>query len=285
MRVGDSIKAVQRRWNTLQSRNPVTLWAHRTWADVTSTLSPSDFWYGRYPHTFLERRPPEPDESPSEVPEIIWCFWTGANPLTPNRAESLAQMREINPGTPVELITPDRLPDFVLPTHPLHAAYDDLSLVHRSDYLRAYFLHHHGGGYSDLKQLRGPWRGPMNRLRDSDAWLLGPALTDPAWAGQAPERLGAHLRRYYRRIASESTLIAKSHSPLTAEWLREVDRRLDYFAPALAETDGGTWGQAPDYPITWTGLLADVLHPLCLKHGNRIVLDGSVAWNESAPYR
>lgn len=260
-------------------------WASRRWADFTSRLSPSDFWYGRYPHTFLERRPPDVGDAVSEVPEVIWCFWTGTNPLTPNRAACLAQMREINPRTPVELITPDRLTSFVVSTHPLPAAYDDLSFVHRSDYLRAYFLHHYGGGYSDLKRLRGPWRSPLDRLRTSDGWLLGNPLTAPAWAGEAPGRLGTHLRRYYRQIASESTLIAKSHSPLTAEWLREVERRLDYYAPALAESEGGIWGRASDYPISWTGLLGDVLHPLCLKHRDRVLLDDSIAWDESVAYR
>lgn len=285
MQVGDSIKAVQRRWNKFQSRNPVKLLAHRTWADVTSRLSPSDFWYGRYPHTFLERRPPMPDDSPSEVADVIWCFWTGTNPLTPNRAASLAQMREINPRTRIELITADRLPSFVVEEHPLPAAYEHLSFVHRSDYLRAYFLHHYGGGYADLKPLRSPWEPAIERLRASDRWLLGSRLRDPAWSGQAPDRLGMHLRRYYRLIASESVLIARSHSPLTGEWLREVDRRLDYYAPALAESDGGIWGQDPGYPIPWTGLLADVLHPLCLKYGDRLLLDETVAWDDRVPYR
>ncbi|GGI46686.1 glycosyltransferase family 32 protein [Agromyces flavus] len=279
------MKAVQRRWNKVQSRNPVNLWVDRTRADVMSRLSSPDFWYGRYPHTFLERRPPDGGDAASQVPEVIWCFWTGSNPLTPNRAACLAQMREVNPHTPVELITPERLPSFVVSTHPLHRAYDDLSLVHRSDYLRAYFLHHFGGGYSDLKQLRGPWRSALDRMRTSDAWLIGPPLTHPAWAGEGPGRLGAHLRRYYRRIASESTLIAKSHTPLTGEWLREVERRLDYQAPALAEAEGGIWGQEPGYPISWTGLLGDVLHPLCLKYGDRVVLDDSIAWVEDVPYR
>ncbi|MGW9631489.1 hypothetical protein ACWGST_12360 [Agromyces sp. NPDC055520] len=285
MRIGESVKAVQRRWNKLQARNPVSLWASRTSADLTSRLSPSDFWYGRYPHTFLERRLPEVDDAPLEVPEVIWCFWTGTNPLTPNRAASLEQMREINPLTPVELITPDRLASFVVSTHPLPSAYDDLSLVHRADYLRAYFLHHYGGGYSDLKRLRSPWRPALDRLRASDEWLLGNRLTHPAWAGQAPGRLGTHLRRYYRQIASESTLITKSHSPLTCEWLREVERRLEYYAPALAESKGGIWGQDSDYPISWTGLLADVLHPLCLKYRDRVLLDESIAWDEGTAYR
>ncbi|MEU5467039.1 hypothetical protein [Kocuria salsicia] len=51
----------------------------------------------------------------------------------------------------MELVTPENLSDWVLPQHPLHRAYENLSLVCRSNYLRASLTHHHGGGYCDLK--------------------------------------------------------------------------------------------------------------------------------------
>lgn len=54
-------------------------------------------------------------------------------------------------GLPVELVTPKNLSDWVLPQHPLHRAYENLSLVCCSKYLRVSLTHHHGGGYCDLK--------------------------------------------------------------------------------------------------------------------------------------
>jgi hypothetical protein len=283
--VKGSVKALHRRWGKAQAHNRAHLWLKRKGADIASRLSPPDFWYGRYPHTFLERRPPDGGNAVSEVANVIWCFWTGDNPLTPNRAAGLARMREVNPHTPVELITPDRLASFVLPDHPLPTAYRDLSLVHRSDYLRAYFLHHYGGGYSDIKRLDGAWQPSLDKLRASEAWALGNRLSDPAWAGQASDRLGVHLRRYYRQILSESTLIVKSHTQLSAEWLREVERRIAYYAPALGESRGEIWGSAADYPIPWTGILADVLHPLCLKYREHVIIDDSITWDEGVAYR
>ena len=53
----------------------------------------------------------------------------------------------------------------------------------------------------------------------------------------------------------------------------------------MSESEGGIWGQEPGYPIPWTGLLADVLHPLCLKYRDRVLLDDAIAWDESVPYR
>lgn len=283
--IGEFAKNLYRRYDRSLRHNSALRWVRRRPAEIARLLSPPDFWYGRYPHTFLERTPPEPD-GPLEVPNIIWVFWTGDNPLTPNREAGLVRIRGFNPGTDVELVTPDRLDSFVVPGHPLHPAYEYLSLEHRSDYLRAYFLHHYGGGYADVKPLVASWRPAMDRLRDSDRWLLGVPLTDPAWAsGDTPGRLGTHLMRYYRELLSASVLVAKSHSPFTGEWLREVDRRLDYYEPALREHTGPRTDQESRYPIVWTGILGQVFHPLCLKHRGKLLTDHTVTWDQSAAYR
>ncbi|GAA1468828.1 hypothetical protein [Microbacterium thalassium] len=254
-----------------------------TW--VGSRLSSSEFSYGRYPFTFLERHPPADLGGASELPRQIWSFWVGDNPLTPARKAGLERMREVNPGIPVELITPDRLPDFILPEHPLHPAYELLSYNHRSDYLRAYFLHHYGGGYSDIKPLVGSWEPAFERLDASDAWLLGHPLSDPKWAGPSWGRLQKHLQRYYRILVFGAVLIGKSHTPLTAEWLREVERLLDYHEPALREVPGDMWGHNPGYPVRWMGLQGSVLQPLCLKHQDRMLYDTSIGWDTRAEYR
>ena len=78
----------------------------------------------------------------------IYCFWTGTNEMNETRLNGLNKLRSVS-GCNVVLITPDNLNDFLI--EPLHPAYKYLSLVHRSDYLRAYFMHYHGGGYSDIK--------------------------------------------------------------------------------------------------------------------------------------
>ena len=40
---------------------------------------------------------------------------------------------------------------FIHPQYPIHPAYNFLSNIHRSDYLRCYFMHILGGGYADIK--------------------------------------------------------------------------------------------------------------------------------------
>lgn len=273
------------RWvGRVRGDNPIDESIRKFKAYIGSRLSPSDFWYGRYPHTFLERRPPE-DPGSSALPEVIWTLWLGENELTPGRRKGIESIRTRNPDLRVELITPDRLDELVVPGYPLHPAYANLSLNHRSDYMRAYLLHHHGGGYADIKSLVGPWLPAFQRLAESDSWLVGRPLTDPKWAGNSSGRLQTHLRRYYRLVVFGSVLIAKSHTPLTAEWIREVDRLLDYYAPALQETPGNMWGNNAGYPIPWMGLQGSTLQPLCLKYQSRIIHDESISWDMRVAYR
>ncbi|MGI9252585.1 MAG: hypothetical protein ACR2J8_02470, partial [Thermomicrobiales bacterium] len=80
------------------------------------------------------------------APRTVYCFWTGENEMPSQRLESLETIRQ-NAGCEVVLVTPDNLADFLV--EPLHEAYDYLSCTHRADYLRAWFMHHRGGGYTD----------------------------------------------------------------------------------------------------------------------------------------
>ena len=224
------MKAVQRRWDKLQSRNRVSRWANRTWADVTSRLSPSDFWYGRYPTP--------PGAKTAGIGRRSLGGARGHLVLLDGHQSADAEPCCVLGADARDQPADARGADHPRPSPELRGIGAPLARRVRQSLVRPPFGLSSGvlpaplrRWISDLKRLRGPWHSPLDRLRTSDEWLLGSQLTDPAWAGQAPGRLGTHLRRYYRQIASESTLIAKSHSPLTTEWLREVERRLDYYAP------------------------------------------------------
>ena len=52
----------------------------------------------------------------------IYVFWTGTNPITDNRNTCLQNL-EIISETKVILVTPDNLNEFILPSEPLHPAY------------------------------------------------------------------------------------------------------------------------------------------------------------------
>ncbi|MBO0980974.1 hypothetical protein [Microbacterium sp. SD291] len=212
-------------------------------------------------------------------------FWTGSNPMSADRRAGFERLVAVNRDIPVVLVTPENLDDHLVDGFPLHPAYEHLSFTHRADYLRAYFLHHHGGGYSDIKPLLDSWLPHFDTLEQSDAWLHGTALTSPYFTGNNRGRLGAHLRRYYQDLVSSVVLVARSHTPLTAEWLREVDRVLDYAAPALEEFPADGAHGSSGYPLEWMDLLGDILQPLTLKYADHVLVDRSDWWDTEAGYR
>lgn len=117
-----------------------------------------------------------------EAPNIVWCAWTGDNELSPNRKAALESIRASNPAGDVILVTPENVADFMVEGSPFHPIYEHLSLVHRSDYLRAYLMYHHGGAYTDLKRQRGSLTEAIELLNaDPDRWLVaGPIPRFPA---------------------------------------------------------------------------------------------------------
>ena len=54
-----------------------------------------------------------------QVEKVIYCFWTGDNPLTENRKNGLNSLVEKS-KIKVVLITPDNLGNYILPDFPLH---------------------------------------------------------------------------------------------------------------------------------------------------------------------
>lgn len=225
---------------------------------------------------FLHREPPAGSRTDLPVPRRIFAIWSGDNEMPAARATSLDSLRQRNPGIPVEVITPDNVADYVLDDAPLHPAYANLSLTHRSDYLRAYLMHHHGGGYSDVKECRAPWDSAFKRLDYEQIWLVGyPELSSDRCGGR-DARLGHEIRRRYASLAGYGAFICRPGTPLTGEWLREVERRLSYYEEELAEHPGGVRDEVAAYPIQWIELGSDVLNPLQLKYFEHISLDAAV---------
>lgn len=236
-----------------------------------------DRWGDRPRMYFLHREPPAGTSTSRRVPSVVYVLWTGSNPLTPARERGLASIRAHNPDLDVVLVTPENLADLVVEGHPIHPAYEHLSLVHRSDYLRAYLMHHHGGVYSDVKETDSGWAHVVERINDtSDVWVIGYPEVSSATAGGRDRRLGPDLRRHFSSLVGFGTFVVRPGTPFTAEWIRELDRRLDYYADEIRTSPGGTWGDEPGYPIAWIELGSDVFHPLQLKYLDHVEQDVSL---------
>ncbi len=251
---------------------------------ATARLRPYRFSVERYqdprgslPFDFFLHQDPPPGwvVEGLATPRVIRCLWTGDNPLTDNRRRGLDALQRMNPDVPVELITADRVAELVVPEHPLHAAYPLLSAVHRSDYLRGYLLHHHGGGYADIKPTRAAWTGAFDLLEaDPGAWVVGYPEVDSDLVANLGGRLGRDVRASWSQLIGNAVFVARPRTPFTAEWLAEAERRLDYYHAALRRHPASDpYGRSPGYPVTWIGLQADVVQPLQLKHLDHVRQD------------
>lgn len=222
---------------------------------------------------------PSPAVTPAaSAPPVLWLIWAGDNELTPNRRRSLDAITAANPELEVRLVTPATVSRWIVDGHPLHRAYQHLSHLHRSDYLRAYLMLHHGGVYCDIKEYTASFAPLLERLNSNPSlWAVGAPERDPEHTGPALGPLGDEQRLRFRQSLSQFCFAFKAGTPLAAEWVAEIERRLAYFEDLLAAQDTlQPYGENPEYPVPWSSLMAFVANPLSLKHHERIAVDPSI---------
>ena len=212
---------------------------------------------------------------------VVFCAWTGDNPLTPHRAEALLSIyRET--CCPVLFLTPHNIGRWELATAPFHPAYPHLSETHRADYLRVYLMHHFGGGYTDLKRTTRSWVDLFQRLRDMpDAVGLGYGEVSPEGVAPCGEPLESELRSNYRQLIGNCAYIFRRNTAFTRRWLNETHRVLDAKMPALVDHPARhpmdqfgvilPDGSQSRYPLGWSEMLGEIFHPLVYEFRDRIV--------------
>lgn len=254
------------RWVYAERSEPLVRAYHRRFPQ---RLRPSDLSGTFADHTI------EVEVDPGPVDRTIYCFWTGDNDLSPNRVAALEALREANPGIDVELVTPDTLPRYLHPDAPLNMHYSSLSFVHRADYLRCYFLHFHGGGYTDVKTNHAGWAPAFDAIDASPStWLMGyrnpVRVMTPNFTDRRLERL---MVRWSDRRLGQCSYIARPRTPITEEWWRQLNRLIDDAGEALSQFPGDARGTNLGYPLGWNSLLAQILDPLTVKYVDHLQYD------------
>lgn len=231
---------------------------------------------GRYRYHFTKDQYPDaffnrdiiPEATQSKITDAVFCFWTGENEMSANRKSGLKSLEQ-KAKVPVILITPKNLKDFLIEDAPLHPAFVYLSLVHRSDYLRCYFMHHHGGGYADVKTFHHSWINAFSNLKKKkDKFIIG----YPEVGGIAPVggQLEKDLKFHLPLLIGNGAYICRSNTKFTAEWYHELHRRMDEYQPLLEKHHNG---EIADYPVPYTFLLGQIFHPLSLKYHKNLLQD------------
>jgi len=228
------------------------------------------------------------------VDKKIFCFWTGENEVPEIRQKSVQSLS--NSGLEVCLVTSQTLENYV-PEADLHPTYRNLSLVHRSDYLRAYFMHHFGGAYCDIKRVDFSWRPVFDQLAVNPD-LIGAGYREIHRHGvanvhQTAQLMGSSriqlassyvrwrwMQLNYSRLIGNCAFIFRPATEFTQFWWEEVNARLDRVAPALRKHPSTQpkermktiyEGTISSYPVPWSYLLGDVLQPLALRYHRKIL--------------
>lgn len=235
---------------------------------------PHQFQPERHPESWFSADFPQRDVQAGErVERRVFCLWTGVNEMPERRRTNLAHLIKTQQGVDVMVVSPATLGDWLVPGFPLHPTYEHLSLVHRSDYLRAYLLHHHGGGYADIKSPRSPWLEVFAAFEASAFWLAGYTEAHRLLVPLVGGPLERDLRRASRQLLGYGTLIARPRTALTEGWMDRVHAVLDAHADALERSPGNTRGDNVGYPLRWTEILADVVAPLTWRFQDHVMHD------------
>lgn len=244
-----------------------------------SVLHPYHYDAERYAGSFLEKpcEFPYSDELDKQIDRVIYIFWTGDNEITPYRLEGIKSLEKVS-GVEVKLITPKNLSDYIKDDDPLPEAYQYLSLNHRSDYLRSYFMYHYGGGYADIKTYFHSWEKAFDKLDASkDAYVIGypeVGFDGAANHGIKENHLKDDLHYYWRYLIGNGAFICRPHTKMAAEWHTAVKNRLIAYTEQLKEHPAkDIFGKNEDYPLPWGGMQGEIFHPFCLKYHDRLLKD------------
>lgn len=210
----------------------------------------------------------------------IFCLWTDKNIMSEDRRKCLSTIK--NSGLEVIFINPTNLSSWVLENAPLHPAYNYLSSVHKADYLRCYLMHHHGGGYTDIKHIRNSWLLPLEQLEKSDCFINGyreVSFLETARGRGLIKDLWIALNFY--RVIGACAYICKPKTAFTQEWIDGVtdvlDRKFEKLKsyPAQHPRDFSNKifenGSISNYPLRWTDICGQIFHPLCLKYSKKLL--------------
>lgn len=219
------------------------------------------------------------------VPFVIWCYWEG-EPMSGNRLLSFSYLTQ-NIGVPVCLITPENINLFIKKEHPLPVAYPHLSIVHRSDYIRAYLLHHYGGGWHDIKATEVSYADVWHQFQDDAIWIIGKAETKKG-AAKVYDIDGRYMPDNYEKLIAVPSWVGRANTPLSEQLLSGIEQLINNYAkilscyPSKHPRDKKITAKSPlkrllqiikfhyqgrstNYPLEWT-LFGNIFHPCILLH-------------------
>jgi hypothetical protein len=216
----------------------------------------------------------------NHIPRVIFCFWFG-NEMSENRAKCFSSIVETS-GVDVKLITEKNLNQYILKDYPLHPEFNFLSAVHKSDYLRSYFMYFYGGGYTDIKMNSHLWEPYFVELENSDKDFIGSSETHPKHV------CVDNIRDYYQNLVGPVKFIFKKNTIFGKLWFDATHQKMNdiyynlknnpgWYHPRAEK--GGAQGISKDikisnqtnYPLHWNELLGQIFHKLQFENQDKFL--------------
>ena len=218
----------------------------------------------------------------NNIPKVVYIFWFSHTDITP--AFTIRRFNALNSlinglKVPVIIITSENYKFFEKKEYPIHEGFNYLSGNHKSDYLRAYMLHHYGGGYHDIKFREKSWENEWEKLSDPNYWILGRQEFYEDAIGYPPNC--EYLKKEYNKLVTMGWVICRPNNEYTKELLDTIHTTLDNCIEKLKECPA-TKPRFPEpididinnkikYPLRWLELMGEISHTLMLKYNSHIL--------------
>jgi len=192
--------------------------------------------------------------------------------MSAERSDSLEVLRQRS-DLEIVLVTEENIGEYLLDSDPLPEEFFFLSATHKSDFLRSYFMFHHGGAYSDVKPYSFQWSRHLERLERSNRAFIGQRQTKL-------RGLSVRARMPHWNYVCDSYFAFKPHTAFALEWKKRVNERVGFHSDQLKKNPGtyhpratrsGIMGVPPGsqigseprgYPFGWMDLQGKIFHPL-----------------------
>jgi hypothetical protein len=219
----------------------------------------------------------------SKLERKLYMFWTGSNEMSDARKRAVESARSTC-GVEFVLKVANEVHDLELNDHPFHEAYEYLSLTHKADYLRTYVMHHHGGGYSDVKMLSFDWNPYFDELERSDALAMGYREIRAMDIAVVPnDPMAFEIKNHYAQLMGNGNYIFKPNTAFTREWMERLHLKLDEKFQDLKHNPARhpqefknarfIDGSVSNYPLRWAEILGEIFHKVCYLNRHNVLIE------------
>jgi hypothetical protein len=235
------------------------------------------------------------------VLKAVFVCWFGVgreNPPMPLKRQKAFASLVNTMDAPVVLVTSENLSRFEVAAYPIHPAFWFLSGNHKSDYLRAYLLHHYGGGYHDIKHRKRGWGDAWSHFKNRNVWIVSRAEKKPGHIGYPVNDVETWrdlLQTSYKELGTMGWVICRKNTPYTRELINHIHSVLDKNMeklkrfpspePRCCYRDKPFNFAPPDsYPLRWLELMGEKFHPLMYKFKTHMVFDERIDADTTKQY-